>query len=130
MLLQSSHQLLVVNKKVSFHLNHNKILGGNTMQMQVALEARTWIKSNQSLLFIVVRLLKKPILEPCKKDDESISEGNEEVESEHCKENIDSSLALPFLYTMTKQRKINHNSEIFQSFKQVRINIPLLDDIK
>jgi hypothetical protein len=31
---------------------------------------------------------------------------------------------------MTKQRKFNHNSEIFETFKQVRINIPLLDDIK
>jgi hypothetical protein len=31
---------------------------------------------------------------------------------------------------MTKQRKINHNSQIFKTFKQVRINIPLLDAIK
>jgi hypothetical protein len=31
---------------------------------------------------------------------------------------------------MTKQRKVNHNSEIFKTFKHVRINIPLLDAIK
>jgi hypothetical protein len=31
---------------------------------------------------------------------------------------------------MTKQRKVNHNSEIFETFKHVRINIPLLDAIK
>jgi len=31
---------------------------------------------------------------------------------------------------MTKQKKVNHNSEIFETFKQVRINIPLLDAIK
>jgi hypothetical protein len=31
---------------------------------------------------------------------------------------------------MTKQRKINHNSQIFKTFKQVRINIPLLGAIK
>ena len=31
---------------------------------------------------------------------------------------------------MTKQRKVNHNFEIFETFKQVRINIPLLDAIK
>ena len=31
---------------------------------------------------------------------------------------------------MTKQRKVNHNSEIFETFKQVRINIPLLNAIK
>jgi hypothetical protein len=43
-------------------LNHNKIPRSNTMQMQVVLEANTWIKSNQSLLFIVVRLLKNPFL--------------------------------------------------------------------
>ena len=31
---------------------------GQYMQMQVVLEANTWIKSNQSSLFAVVRLLK------------------------------------------------------------------------
>jgi hypothetical protein len=31
---------------------------------------------------------------------------------------------------MTKQRKVNHNSEIFETFNQVRINISLLDAIK
>jgi len=31
---------------------------------------------------------------------------------------------------MTKQRKVNYNSESFETFKQVRINIPLLDAIK
>jgi hypothetical protein len=38
--------------------------------------------------------------------------------------------ALPFPHVMTKQRKVNHNSEIFKTVKQVRINIPLLDAIK
>jgi len=76
------------------------------------------------------KVIKKPILEPCKKDDELISKGKEGVESEHCKEKIDSPPALPFSHAMTKQRKVNHNSEIFETFKQVRINIPLLDAIK
>jgi len=76
------------------------------------------------------KVIEKPILEPCEKDDESISEGKEGVESEHCKEKTDSSPALLFPHAMTKQRKVNHNSEIFETFKQVRINIPLLDAIK
>jgi len=76
------------------------------------------------------KVIEKPTLEPCEKDDESISEGKEGVESEHCKEKTDSSPALPFPYIMNKQRKVNHNSEIFETFKQVRINIPLLDAIK
>ena len=76
------------------------------------------------------KVIEKPILEPCEKDDESISEGKEGVESEHCKEKTDSSPTLPFPHAMTKQRKVNHNSEIFETFKQVRINIPLLDAIK
>jgi len=76
------------------------------------------------------KVIEKPILEPCEKDDESISEGKEGVESEHCKEKTDSSPALPFPHAMTKQRKVNHNSEIFKTFKQVRINIPLLDAMK
>jgi hypothetical protein len=76
------------------------------------------------------KVIEKHILEPCKKDDESISEGKEGVESEHCKEKTDSPPALPLPHAMTKQRKVNHNSEIFETFKQVRINIPLLDAIK
>jgi len=76
------------------------------------------------------KVIEKLILEPCEKDDESISEGKEGVESEHCKEKMDSSPALPFPHAMTKQRKVNHNSKIFETFKQVRINIPLLDAIK
>jgi hypothetical protein len=75
-------------------------------------------------------VIEKPILEPYEKDDESISEGKEGVESEHCKEKTDFPPALPFPHAMTKQRKVNHNSEIFETFKQVRINIPLLDAIK
>jgi hypothetical protein len=76
------------------------------------------------------KVIEKPTLEPCEKDDESISEGNEGVESEHCKEKIVFPPALPFPHTMTKQRKVNHNSKIFETFKQIRINIPLLDAIK
>jgi len=76
------------------------------------------------------KVIKKPILEPCEKDDELIFEGKEGVESEHCKEKTDSPPALPFPHAMTKQRKVNHNSEIFETFKQVRINMPLLDAIK
>jgi hypothetical protein len=76
------------------------------------------------------KVIEKPTLEPCEKDDESISEGKEGVESEHCKKKTDFPLALPFPHAMTKQRKVNHNSEIFKTFKQVRINIPLLDAIK
>ena len=76
------------------------------------------------------KVIEKPILEPCEKDDESIFEAKEGVESEHCKEKTDSSPALPFPHAMTKQRKVNHNSKIFETFKQVKINIPLLDAIK
>jgi len=76
------------------------------------------------------KVIEKLILEPCEKDDELISEGKEGVESEHYKENTDSPPALPFPHAMTKQRKVNHNSEIFETLKQVMINIPLLDVIK
>ncbi|XP_024441588.2 uncharacterized protein LOC112324170 [Populus trichocarpa] len=76
------------------------------------------------------KVIEKPTLEPCEKDDESISEGKEGVESKHCKEKTDSPPALPFPHAMSKQRKVNHNSEILETFKQVRINIPLLDAIK
>ena len=48
------------------------------------------------------KVIEKPTLEPCEKDDESISEGKEGVESEHCKEKADSLQALPFPHAMTK----------------------------
>jgi len=64
------------------------------------------------------KVIEKPT-QPCEKDDdESISEGKKGVESEHCKEKTDFPPALPFTHVMTKQRKVNHNSEIFESFKQ------------
>ena len=59
------------------------------------------------------KFIEKPILEPCKKDDESISEGKKGVKLEHCKEKTDFPPVLPFPHAMTKQREVNHNSEIF-----------------
>jgi hypothetical protein len=50
------------------------------------------------------KVIEKPTFEPCEKDDESISEGKEGVESKHCKEKIDSSPALPSsCYDQTKE---------------------------
>jgi hypothetical protein len=63
------------------------------------------------------KVIEKPTLEPCEKDNELIFEGKEGVESEHCKEKTDFSPVLPFPHAMTKQRKVNHNSEIFETFK-------------
>jgi hypothetical protein len=48
------------------------------------------------------KVIEKPTLELCEKDDELISEGKEGVESEHCKEKTDSPPALPFPHAMTK----------------------------
>ena len=76
------------------------------------------------------KVIEKPTLEPCENDDESIFEGKEGVEYEHCKEKVDSPPALPFPHAMAKQKKVNHNSKIFETFKQVRSNIPLMDAIK
>jgi len=42
------------------------------------------------------KVIEKPTLKPCEKDDESISEGKEGIESEHCKEKIDSLPTLSF----------------------------------
>ena len=63
------------------------------------------------------KVIEKPILEPCEKDDELILKGMEMVELEHCKGKTDSSPVLLFPYAMTKQRKFNHNSEIFETFR-------------
>jgi len=67
------------------------------------------------------KIIEKPILEPCEKDDESISEGKEGVKPEHCKEKTDSPPVLSFPHAMTKQREVNHDSKIFETFKQEEI---------
>jgi hypothetical protein len=67
------------------------------------------------------KVIEKPILEPCEKDDESIFEGKEGVKPEYCKEKTDSPPVLPFPHAMTKQREVNHDSEIFETFKQEEI---------
>jgi hypothetical protein len=48
------------------------------------------------------KVIEKLTFEPCEKDDESIFEGKEGVESEHCKEKTDCLPAFPFSYAMTK----------------------------
>jgi hypothetical protein len=68
------------------------------------------------------KVIEKPILEPCEKDDESIYEGKEGVKPEHCKEKTHSPPILPFPHAMTKQREVNHDSEIFETFKQEGID--------
>jgi len=67
------------------------------------------------------KVIEKLIFEPCKKDDESISKGKEGVKPEHCKEMTDSPPVLLFPHAMTKQREVNHDSEIFETFKQEEI---------
>jgi hypothetical protein len=51
------------------------------------------------------KVIDKPILEPCKKDDESISEGKEGVESEHCKKKkrFPASTSISSCYDQTKE---------------------------
>jgi hypothetical protein len=67
------------------------------------------------------KVIEKLILEPYEKDDESISEGKEGVKPEHCKEKTDSPLVFPFPHAMTKQKEVNHDYEIFETFKQEEI---------
>ena len=63
------------------------------------------------------KVIEKPILKPCEKDDESIFEGKEEVEPEHYKKKTDSPPVILFPHAMTNQMKVNHNYEIFETFK-------------
>jgi len=53
---------LSFQEKGKFPSQPQQNLRGQYNAMQVVLEANTWIKSNQSLLFVVVRLLKNPLL--------------------------------------------------------------------
>jgi len=67
------------------------------------------------------KVIEKLILEPCEKDDESISKSKEGVKPEHCKEKTDSPPVLPFPHALTKQRDVNQDFKIFKTFKQEEI---------
>ncbi|KAK4852583.1 hypothetical protein QYF36_025237 [Acer negundo] len=65
------------------------------------------------------KVVEKHILEPCEKDDESVSKGKEGVdEPTLSKEKTKFPLAPPFPHAMNNQKKLNHNSEIYEMFKQ------------
>jgi hypothetical protein len=53
------------------------------------------------------KVIEKPTLEPCEKDDELIFEGKEGVESEHCKEKTDSlpKLSFPSCHDQTRRNR-------------------------
>jgi len=70
------------------------------------------------------KVIEKPTLEPCEKDDESILEGKEEVESEHCKGRLIPHQHFHFLMPLPNKEKSITTLKIFETFKQVRINIP------
>ncbi|KAK4856886.1 hypothetical protein QYF36_022328 [Acer negundo] len=61
------------------------------------------------------KVVEKHILEPCEKDDESISKGKEGVdEPTPSKEKTKFPLAPPFPHALNNQKKLNHNSEIYE----------------
>jgi len=114
--------LLVVRRKVNFLINHSKIQKENTLKYgQLKKPTHDQVKSVMTLYS--GNAIEKPILKPCKKNNESIFKGKEEVEPKHCKEKTDSLSILLFSHTITNQRKVNHNSKTFVIFKEVKINI-------
>ena len=69
------------------------------------------------------------MLEPCENDENS--KGKERLNELTPGEEITSVPPKPqFLHALNKPRKSNHSSEIYGIFKQVKVNIPLLDAIK
>jgi len=75
------------------------------------------------------KIVEKEIPEP-HESDESISKGKESVEPTLNEENTKPSPPPPFPHALRNTKKMNHNPEIFEIFKQVKVNIPLLDAIK
>ena len=51
----------------------------------------------------------------------TLHSGKEGVKPEHCKEKTNSPPLLLFPHAMTKQREVNHDSEIFETFKHEKI---------
>ena len=75
--------------------------------------------------------LSKNILNPHEISKELISENKEEfIEPLTHKEITNSSLVPSFPQALIKPKKPNHRPGIYEVFKQVNVNIPLLDIIK
>jgi hypothetical protein len=56
--------------------------------MQIVSEANIWIKVKSVITLRSGKVIEKPTLKPCEKDDESIFKGKKGVESEHYKEKM------------------------------------------
>ena len=68
----------------------------------------------------------KHVLDPC---ENKSSKSKERVEPTSINENTNHPIPAPFPQRL-QSSKLNQNFEIFEVFKQVKINIPLLDAIK
>ncbi|XP_073024280.1 uncharacterized protein [Primulina eburnea] len=75
------------------------------------------------------KVVEKSILEPCEDDDKSTPKGKE-VEPITCEEEVQQTVSPPFPHALKNTKKLNLNSDIYDIFKQVKVNIPLLDAIK
>ncbi|KAK0588942.1 hypothetical protein LWI29_007515 [Acer saccharum] len=72
------------------------------------------------------KVVEKHILEPYDKDDELVYKGKEGVdEPTPSKEKTKFPLAPPFPHALNNKKKLNHNSEIYEMFKQEWDNEPI-----
>ncbi|XP_024033544.1 uncharacterized protein LOC112095670 [Citrus clementina] len=77
------------------------------------------------------KVVEKHIVDPRETSKDSISENKEESVEPLNHEEITNSLPVPlFPQALIKPKKSNHSLEIYEVFKQVKVNIPLLDVIK
>ncbi|XP_073061835.1 uncharacterized protein [Primulina eburnea] len=75
------------------------------------------------------KVVEKSILEPCEDDDKSTSK-DKEVEPITSEEEVQQTVSPPFSHALKNTKKSNLNYDIYDIFKQVKVNIPLLDAIK
>ena len=77
------------------------------------------------------KVIDKPVSKPCEDKDNENSKGKEGQNKLTPSEEITIVPSEPpFLHALNKPRKSNHSSEIYEIFKQVKVNILLLDTIK
>ena len=75
------------------------------------------------------KIIERPILDP--REIEVTSENKEGVDEPlPTTETNDLSHSLPFPHALKKIKELDHSPEIYEIFKQVKVNIPLLDAIK
>ena len=98
-------------------------------QSQTGISGTQSIDQVKSVITLRSGKIVENFIEPTK-DHENATKTNKEEEPKPFQEEIQLKIPPPFPHALKSLKKSNMNSDIYEIFKQVKVNIPLLDAIK